>query len=148
VPAARPTPRNPPRDAEGMRVLVVEDDATVAEVVVGLLEALGYQAVHSPHALAALAELAQDNFNLAFLDLDLPGLDGFELARIVRAQAPATMLLALTARADAQAEPEALAAGMHGFLRKPVTSQLLQDAIEGVFAGQRWAPDLSPELSG
>ncbi|MEO8159827.1 MAG: two-component regulator propeller domain-containing protein [Arenimonas sp.] len=147
-PSPRPTPRNPPRDAEGMRVLVVEDDATVAEVVVGLLEALGYRAVHSPHALAALSELAQDSFDLAFLDLDLPGLDGFELARIVRTQSPGTVLVALTARADAQAEPEAQAAGMHGFLRKPVTSQLLQESIENVLAGQRSAPDLSPELSG
>jgi signal transduction histidine kinase/streptogramin lyase/ActR/RegA family two-component response regulator len=146
-PVVRPTPRHPPRDAQGMRVLVVEDDATVAEVVVGLLEALGYQAVHSPHALAALSELAQGGFALAFLDLDLPGLDGFELARIVRAQAPATILIALTARADAQAEPEAIAAGMHGFLRKPVTSQLLQDAIENVFAGLRPAQQDCAELA-
>jgi signal transduction histidine kinase/ActR/RegA family two-component response regulator/streptogramin lyase len=145
APSTRPMPRQTPRDVDGKHVLVVEDDATVAEVVVGLLQALGYQTVHAPHALAALSELAQQRFDLALLDLDLPGLDGFELARIVRGQAPATMLIALTARADAQAEPEARAAGMHGFLRKPLTSQLLSDAIEGVFAERR---ELSPEPSG
>ena len=50
------------------------------------------------------------------------------------------MLVALTARADSQAEPLAVAAGMHGFLRKPVTSQLLQDKIERVLAEARGQP--------
>ncbi len=146
LPAPRPTPRQAPRAGANTRVLVVEDDATVAEVVIGLLRALGYAAVHAPHALAALSEMAAGRFDLAFLDLDLPGMDGFALARILRVQAPATVLVALTARADARAEPEALEAGMHAFLRKPVTSQLLRDTIESVLAAQRSAPGLGAEL--
>jgi signal transduction histidine kinase len=146
APPPRTEAREAPRDGAGARVLVVEDDATVAEVVVGLLEALGYRAVHAPQALAALAELAQGDYALALLDLDLPGMDGFDLARIVRVQAPGTALLALTARADAQAEPEALAAGMHGFLRKPLTSRLLQETIARVIAGRRPAPEPGAEL--
>jgi CheY-like chemotaxis protein len=142
------TLRQPPRHALGQRVLVVEDDATVAEVVCGLLEALGYRAVHAPQALAALAEMAQGEFALALLDLDLPGMDGMELARILRVQAPRTLLLALTARADAEAEPAALAAGMHGFLRKPITSALLQEAIETAFAARRGAPGFGAERGG
>jgi signal transduction histidine kinase/CheY-like chemotaxis protein/streptogramin lyase len=148
VPPSRTGAGQAPRSGAGARVLVVEDDATVAEVVVGLLEALGYRAVHAPQALAALAELAQDDYALALLDLDLPGMDGFDLARIVRAQAPGTVLLALTARADAQAEPDALAAGMHGFLRKPLTSRLLQETLERVSAERRPAPEPGAELVG
>jgi CheY-like chemotaxis protein len=144
VPAPRPALRPPSRTGGGS-VLVVEDDDTVAEVVIGLLAALGYEAQHAPHALAALAALAAQQFELAFLDLDLPGMDGLELARLMRAQAPATVLIALTARADAQAEPEALAAGMHGFLRKPVTSLLLQEAIERAGAGLGQLPEVSAE---
>jgi CheY-like chemotaxis protein len=110
-------------------VLVVEDDPTVADVVVGLLASLGHEAVHAPQGLAALSELSLGRFDLALLDLDLPGLDGFELARLIRAQGHRLPLLALTARADGEAEPMARAAGMGGFLRKPVTSGLLADAI-------------------
>ena len=134
---ARPNARKPPRKVDGLRILVVEDDDTVAEVITGLLESLGHEAVHAAQGLAALTELTASRFDLAFLDLDLPGLDGFELARIIRSQGQTLALIALTARADSQAEPLALAAGMHGFLRKPVTSQLLQEKIERVLAALR-----------
>ena len=148
--ATLPEPQAPARQAtrggEGGRVLVVEDDGTVAEVVCGLLEGLGYETAHAPHALSALAVLSTKRFDLAILDLDLPGMDGLELARLLRTQAPAMPLLALTARADAQAEPEARAAGMHGFLRKPVTSALLREAIEAVDALRREAPRTHEEL--
>lgn len=136
----QPAFRRVPRRVDGLRVLVVEDDETVAEVITGLLESLGHEAVHSAQGLAALTELAASRFDLAFLDLDLPGLDGFELARIIVAQGHGLALIALTARADPQAEPLALAAGMHGFLRKPVTSQLLQDKIEQVVSQLRGPP--------
>ncbi|MBC7655970.1 MAG: response regulator [Frankiaceae bacterium] len=126
--------RRAPRKLNGLRILVVEDDATVADVITGLLDSLGHEAVHAAQGLAALTELSHSRFDLAFLDLDLPGLDGFELARIIRSQGHSLALVALTARTDAQAEPLSLAAGMHGFLRKPVTSSLLQSKIEAVLA--------------
>ncbi len=119
----------PAQMMERLRILVVEDDLTVAEVVTGLLESLGHDVVHAAQGLAALTALADAHFDLAFLDLDLPGLDGFELAQIIQAQGHDLPLVALTARADAQAQPQALAAGMRGFLRKPVTGQLLTAAI-------------------
>ena len=122
------------RKVNGLRILVVEDDRTVADVITGLLDSLGHESVHAAQALVALTALSQSKFELAFLDLDLPGLDGFELARIIRSQGHTLALVALTARTDTQAEPLALAAGMHGFLRKPVTSSLLQAKIEAVLA--------------
>ena len=122
---------------QGLRILVVEDEATVAEVILGLLQVRGHRAVHASQGLAALAELQTGAFDLAFLDLDLPGLDGLELARLIRAQDHRLPLVALTARADAEAEPLALQAGMQGFLRKPVTSAMLQEAIDAVIGGTR-----------
>ena len=129
--------RRAPRSNRSLRVLVVEDDPTVATVVTGLLEFLGHEAVHASQGLAALTELAHGRFDLALLDLDLPGLDGFDLARIIRSQRHVIALVALTARSDPQAEALAFAAGMHGFLRKPVTSQILQEKIEQVLAAYR-----------
>jgi CheY-like chemotaxis protein len=63
------------------------------------------------------------------LDLDLPGMDGLALARRLRAQGFDRPLLAVTARADAEAEPLARAAGFDAFLRKPLTGEALADAL-------------------
>jgi signal transduction histidine kinase len=117
-----------------LRVLVVEDEPMIAEVIVGLLQSLGHRVTHAPQGLAALAELSSARFDLALLDLDLPGIDGFELARLIQAQGYALPLIALTARADADAEPRARDAGMAGFVRKPVTGQTLAGTIEATLA--------------
>ena len=121
------TPRT---NTRALRLLLVEDDPTVAEVLAGLLQTQGHEVAHALHGLAALSELENATFDAALLDLDLPGVNGLDLARLIRARSIALPLLAVTARADADAEPDARAAGMDGFLRKPVTGELLADALE------------------
>jgi len=121
----------------GRRVLLVEDDPVVAAVVQDLLRQQGHAVEHAAHGLAAMAALQAGDFDLALLDLDLPGLDGFELARLLRKQGRRLPLLALTARADADAERQARAAGMDGFLRKPVTGAMLAEALSAPAAQAR-----------
>ncbi|HEX7916165.1 ligand-binding sensor domain-containing protein, partial [Rudaea sp.] len=72
--------------ARSLNILLVEDDATVAAVIAGLLDAQGHRVRHAEHGLAALAEIDSIPFDLALLDLDLPGLDGLALARTLRAR--------------------------------------------------------------
>jgi signal transduction histidine kinase/CheY-like chemotaxis protein len=110
-------------------ILLVEDDAIVADALAGLLQAQGHRVVHAPHALAAVSAQAARRFDLAMLDLDLPGMDGLALARLLRAQGFDRTLIAITARADAEAEPQAMAAGFDVFLRKPLTGDMLAEAI-------------------
>lgn len=112
-----------------LRVLLVEDDATVADVVRGLLSARGHEVVHAGHALAALREISAGDFDVGLLDLDLPGLSGFELAQHLRNQGYMLPLLAVTARTDPDLQQQVEAAGIGGFLRKPVTGELLVEAI-------------------
>jgi CheY-like chemotaxis protein len=131
-----------PRHA--LDVLLVEDDATVAEVLAGLLGAQGHRVVHAAHGLAALAETAHAHFDIALLDLDLPGIDGLALARQLRAQGFGAPLLAVTARADTDAEPLARAAGFNGFLRKPVTGQMLADALLALVGGADVDASIAP----
>ena len=127
--AESPKQRETASATGALRLLLVEDDPTVAEVVAGLLRAQGHEVVHALHGLAALTEAASTDFDLGLLDLDLPGLDGLALARALRTQGFARPLVAVTARADGDAEPAALAAGFDGFLRKPVTGAMLAAAI-------------------
>ncbi|GAA3933300.1 hybrid sensor histidine kinase/response regulator [Luteimonas lutimaris] len=131
---ARPVASGP------LQLLLVEDDPTVADVITGLLRAQGHTVVHAAHGLAALAEAAGTRFDLGLLDLDLPGIDGFALARQLRATGFDRPLLAVTARADPEAEPQATAAGFDAFLRKPVTGEILAEAIHNLVS-----PDAKPQ---
>ncbi|MBF6022627.1 ligand-binding sensor domain-containing protein [Lysobacter niastensis] len=129
-------PSSPAAAPAGRRLclLLVEDDPTVADVIAGLLRAQGHRVEHAGHALAGLTEAATRRFDAALLDLDLPGMDGFALARQLRAQGFDRPLIAITARADAEAVPQALAAGFDRFMRKPVTGALLNELLEDAVA--------------
>lgn len=115
-----------------LQVLLVEDDIIVADVLMGMLQALGHRVVHAGHALAALSEVATRRFDLALIDLDLPGMDGLALARHLRAQAFAQPMVAVTARADAEAEPQSRDAGFDAFLRKPLTGNMLAEVVDAI----------------
>lgn len=129
-----------PKEQQGLSVLLVEDDLTIAEVIRGLLQVRGHRVQHVGHGLAALSELSAQGFDIALLDLDLPGIDGLQLASQLRAMGHQLPLLAVTARADAEAAEQAMASGFNGFLRKPVTGQMLDAAINAAMAAAQSGP--------
>jgi CheY-like chemotaxis protein len=121
------------------RILLVEDDATVAEVIAGLLAAQGHAVARVDQALAALAEFDAAPFDLALIDLDLPGVDGLALARMLRARETrcgrARMpLIGISARSVGDEAALCRDAGMDAFLRKPLAGAALADAIAAVAA--------------
>jgi len=134
-PAVDGAPPVPPQQC--LDVLLVEDDATVAEVIAGLLGTLGHRVRSAHNALAGLAELERARCDVALLDLDLPGIDGLKLARMLRTGKFAAMpLVAITARSVGDEEQHVRAAGMDALLRKPVTAALLRDAIAVALAAR------------
>ncbi|MGN6707658.1 MAG: two-component regulator propeller domain-containing protein [Rhodanobacter sp.] len=133
---AEPAPMPAPLAGGGShRLLLVEDDTIVAAVIRGLLEREGHHVVHVINGLAALAELAHASFEAVLLDLDLPGVDGFQIARLIRQREPAGRhlpIIAVTARSGGRDEARAREAGMDGFLRKPVSGEQLAGALARV----------------
>ena len=127
------------RDVENAsyRLLLVEDDAIVAAVVRGLLERHGHVVCHVSNGLAALSELAHASFDAVLLDLDLPGVDGFQVARLIRQREVAGQhlpIIAVTARSGENDVERARAAGMDDFLRKPLSGEQLVSALKRVMA--------------
>jgi signal transduction histidine kinase/CheY-like chemotaxis protein/streptogramin lyase len=114
------------------QVLLVEDDTTTAVVIDGLLRACGHRVCHVENALAALSEIASATYDIALIDLDLPGIDGFALARMIRTQATETHLplIGISARSSGNEEALCRAAGMDAFLRKPITAEILLTTLE------------------
>jgi signal transduction histidine kinase/CheY-like chemotaxis protein/streptogramin lyase len=136
-PMAAALPSADAADGRRYRLLLVEDDAIVAAVISGLLERQGHAVTHVGNGLAALTELAQAAFDTVLLDLDLPGVDGFQVARLIRQREQSgshVPIVAVTARAGGEDETRARAAGMDGFLRKPLSGEQLAAALAQVVA--------------
>ncbi len=135
APAPDVAPDAAPR--AGLRLLLVEDDATVARALGGLLEARGHHVRHAGDGLAALSELESGPVDAVLMDIDLPGMDGHQLTRMIRAREGGGRhlpIIAITARSGGDEERQAREAGMDGFLRKPISGEQLAQALDALSA--------------
>jgi two-component system sensor histidine kinase RpfC len=113
-------------------VLVAEDDSINAKLIQALLERAGHRVTLVHDGEAALREALAGEFDLAFIDLRMPKMDGLDFTLAYREQeSPAERLpiVALTADAAEEALPNCLVAGMDKFLTKPVNPQVLDDVL-------------------
>jgi PAS domain S-box-containing protein len=102
LPATAVDETQPPRQEGSGRVLVVEDEPHIAELAVSLLEDAGYTARVAPNAQSAIDELERNDVDVMFSDVMLPGgMNGAELAHLVRAQFPRIRILLATGYAEA-----------------------------------------------
>jgi DNA-binding response OmpR family regulator len=102
------------------RLLVVEDDQTIGQVLESSLRQHGHDVCWERTGRASLAEAAGREFDLVLLDLGLPDLDGVEVCRRLRQIQPLSVLVILTARQDEMDVVVGLDAGADDYLTKPV----------------------------
>jgi len=117
---------NEPRE----RILVVEDDTAVREMVALSLRERGYQAEAVDDAEAALQALARGQFALALVDIHMPGKNGVWLLEKVRADYPGTSVVMVTAVADVGTAVDCLRRGATDYLLKPVPADVLDLTVE------------------
>ncbi|MEW9624324.1 response regulator, partial [Rhodanobacter geophilus] len=131
------SPSSVAADGQRLRLLLVEDDPIVAAVITGLLQQQGHQTCHVTNGLLALAELERSRYDAVLLDLDLPGVDGFQVARLIRQRETGRRLpiVAVTARSGEKDEARARETGMDGFLRKPLSGEELAAMLARVLRG-------------
>ncbi|MFG3383027.1 response regulator transcription factor [Streptomyces sp. NPDC047999] len=106
------------------RVLVVDDDPTVAEVVAGYLDRAGYAVDRAGDGPAALLRAAEHWPDLVVLDLMLPGMDGLEVCRRLRGRGPVPVIM-LTARGDEDDRVMGLEVGADDYVTKPFSPREL-----------------------
>src|SRR3984957_1084299 len=102
-----------------MRILVVEDNELVADAIVRGLAMAGFAVDRAANAESAAAALMAEHFDLAVLDIGLPGADGLSLLRRLRTDGKTLPVMVLTARDTLATKVEALDLGADDFLMKP-----------------------------
>ena len=119
-----------------MKILIIEDEALLAESLKTLLELRGFEVevVSDGESGAEYAETGI--YDLLLLDVMMPRLDGYSLARRVRARRVTTPILMLTARADVQDRIEGLNAGADYYLTKPFDNRELLACINALLRRQ------------
>ncbi|MDH6606628.1 two-component system response regulator ResD [Streptomyces sp. SAI-208] len=118
------------------RVLVVDDDPTVAEVVSGYLDRAGYLVDRAADGPDALARAAAHRPDLVVLDLMLPGMDGLEVCRRMRGSGPVPVIM-LTARGDEDDRILGLEVGADDYVTKPFSPRELVLRVESVLRRSR-----------
>jgi PAS domain S-box-containing protein len=149
---AKPAERH--QQVPPLRILVAEDNEFNVALLEELLKGRGHQAKFARDGRTALdlaLDLAPDGAcDLMLLDLHMPGLDGFQVARAIREDEQGTNrhlpIIALTARSSAHDRERCIAAGMDEFLSKPIEAAALWAVIERLV--RRWSPagSVSPQL--
>jgi CheY-like chemotaxis protein len=124
------------------RILLVEDDPVNQEVTLGILEGLGFAADAASTGSAAVIALSRTNYDLVLMDCQLPDLDGYETARLIRWPASPVRdhdvpIIAVTGGAMEEDRAKCLAAGMNDYLVKPLDSNALELAIERCVSARR-----------
>jgi CheY-like chemotaxis protein len=114
------------------RLLIIEDHADNLELMRYLLTAFGHQPVAAMDGLAGLAAAARERPDLILCDLQLPGVDGLEVARRLKADAALrpVPLVAVTALAMVGDRERILAAGFDGYISKPIVPETFVPQIE------------------
>ena len=119
-------------DATNKRILLIEDNENNRYLATYLLEARGWQVVHAPDGRRGLALVAEVAPALILLDIQLPEMDGYEVARRLRAD-PARAhipIIAVTSYAMARDREAALAAGCDGYIEKPIDPESFVATVE------------------
>ena len=117
------------------RVLIVEDDPDVAESFKLLLDIIGTEAEDAADGATALELARRFHPDIAFIDIDLPGMSGDEVAQHLRREHGARLrLIALTGFGQAAVGERVRAAGFERHLIKPIDFELLKQVLDGASA--------------
>jgi len=110
------------------KVLVVDDDPVVGKSFNRVLSDKGYIVVTAEDGYDALMKLKAEKYDVVFTDIKMPGMDGLEVAEQVKARHPWTPVVIVTGYGTAANEQRARAAGVSGFLHKPLSPEMIEDS--------------------
>ncbi|MBO9547237.1 response regulator [Caulobacter sp.] len=117
------------------RILIVDDDPMIRHFVDLVLTQQGFKVVTAASSDTAMQLLGREGFALVLLDINMPGMNGLDVLRLMRARPGRPKILMITAHRDPATIMQALEQGADGYLAKPFKPQDLLKRIETVLKG-------------
>ncbi len=120
----------------GLRILVAEDNAVNQRLIERLLQRRGHSVTIVSDGRAAVEAFEREPFDAIFMDMQMPEMDGFEATALINDRinkgAPSVPIVALTAHALKGDRERCLAAGMQGYLSKPIVIKELDEILDQI----------------
>ena len=113
-------------------ILIAEDDDSIRHALTDVLTASGYEVLALEEGLAAIHAVRERNFDLALLDVAMPGADGFQVLQVMSEERPGTPVIMLTARGEEEDRVQGLKLGADDYIVKPFSIRELLARIEAV----------------
>ncbi|HSR70072.1 MAG TPA: response regulator [Acidobacteriota bacterium] len=131
-------PSRPPSTGEQVRVLIVDDEEHICELLQEAMESWGFQTqvLSSPLQLEDLLHRS-DPFDLVMLDLCMPGVSGLELIPVIREHSPRSKILVVTGMANKDSVVHVLREGAFDFIEKPFSFEFLRHRVEQALDAMR-----------
>ena len=128
------------------KILVVDDDPVVGKSIDRVMAPKGYAVITAANGEEALARIAAENYDMVYTDIRMPGMDGIEVARRIKASRPWLPVLIVTGFGTEENEAAAREIGVAGFLRKPLAPEAIEDSALGAMAAPdaAWSPVAIP----
>ncbi len=121
------------RKSNSAKILIVEDNWINQEIAIGLLRKIGFHADLADNGIQALEKLAQNSYDLIFMDFQMPEMDGLETTRRIRqleGDKKKTPIIAMTASATQDDYEKSIGAGMNDYLSKPISGKDLERILK------------------
>lgn len=119
--------------AMGLKVLLVDDEPDILEVIQDRLEAYGFNVVTAANGREALAKLAAEKFDGVFMDVKMPEMDGIEALEEIRKTDAHIPIIIVTSSSTREAAIATLAKGANEYILKPFEWAELKEKIEKVY---------------
>ncbi len=124
---------SPPAQESALRLLLVEDVPVNQMVAAGLLELMGHDVTIANNGYEALQAVEGQSFGAIFMDIEMPEMDGFEATKRIRRREALTgshtPIIAMTAHAVSGFREHCLAAGMDGYIGKPIAPEMIEEVL-------------------
>ena len=122
------------------KILVVDDDPVIGKSFDRVLSGKGYAVITAADGEEALRKLSTETYDVVFTDIRMPGMSGLEVAERVKASQPWLPVVIVTGYGSGDNEARATAAGVAGFLRKPLSPDMIEGTTERALAAPAAAP--------